>query len=146
MRLSSMLTNTAPVPSGALCSSSLLREASPAHQGCTDLGCQGTRRLLQQQTFVAPSAIFFMSLGPHVGAQYLCACPSSAIKGEACDVTRQIQSYAHSDTHKFIQALKQYIIQWSWVLRFGGPNLRLTQIQSCVFLCSSHFPTNKQNA
>ena len=26
--------------------------------------------------------------GPHVGAQCLCACPPSAIKGEACDVTR----------------------------------------------------------
>jgi hypothetical protein len=41
----------------------------------------------QQQTFVAPSVIFFMSLGPHVEAQCLCACPPSAIKGEACDVT-----------------------------------------------------------
>jgi hypothetical protein len=29
---------------------------------------------------------------------------------------------AHSDTHKFIQALKQYITQWSRVLRSGGPN------------------------
>jgi hypothetical protein len=28
-----------------------------------------------------------MYLGPHVGAQSLCACPPSAIKGEACDVT-----------------------------------------------------------
>jgi hypothetical protein len=28
----------------------------------------------------------------------------------------------HSDTHKFIQALKQYITQWSRVLRSGGPN------------------------
>jgi hypothetical protein len=28
-----------------------------------------------------------MSLGPHVGVQSLCACPPSAIKGEACDVT-----------------------------------------------------------
>jgi hypothetical protein len=34
----------------------------------------------------------YMSLGPHVGAQDLCACPPSAIKGEVCDVTRQIQS------------------------------------------------------
>jgi hypothetical protein len=46
----------------------------------TDLGCQGTRRLLHQQTFVTPSAIFFMSLGPHVGAQYLCACPPFSYK------------------------------------------------------------------
>jgi hypothetical protein len=38
-----------------------------------------------------PSTIFFMSLGPHVGAQSLCACPPSAIKGEACDVTRNLR-------------------------------------------------------
>jgi hypothetical protein len=66
-----------------------------------------------------------MSLGPHVGAQYLCACPPSTIKGEACDVTRDAildPAQAHSDTHKFIQALKQYITQWSRVLRSGGPN------------------------
>jgi hypothetical protein len=49
--------------------------------------------------------------------------PPSAIKGEACDVTHMLNlSYATSDTHKFIQALKQYITQWSRVLRSGGPN------------------------
>jgi hypothetical protein len=73
--------------SGTLYSSSLLQEASPVRRGYRDLGRQGTRRLSRQQTLVAPSAIFFMSLGPHVGAQHLCACPPSAIKGEACDVT-----------------------------------------------------------
>jgi hypothetical protein len=31
-----------------------------------------------------------MSLGPPVGAQYLCACPPSAIKEEACDVTHRL--------------------------------------------------------
>jgi hypothetical protein len=36
-----------PVPSGALSSSSLLREASPARRRRADLGCQGTRRSLQ---------------------------------------------------------------------------------------------------
>jgi hypothetical protein len=91
-RLPNLSSNSVPMPCGALCSSSLLQEASPARRGYTDLGRQGTRRLPQQQTFVAPSAIFFMSLGPHVRAQYLCACPPSAIKGEACDVTRQTQS------------------------------------------------------
>jgi hypothetical protein len=35
----------------------------------------GTRRLSRQQALVAPSAIFFMFVGPHVGAQSLCACP-----------------------------------------------------------------------
>jgi hypothetical protein len=29
----------------------------------------------------------YRGLGPHVGAQHLCACPPSAIKGEAFDVT-----------------------------------------------------------
>ena len=75
-----------------------------------------------------------MSLGPHVGAQYLCACPPLAIKGEVYDVTRQIQSQGHSDTHKFIQALKQYITQWSRVLRSGGPN---HSKPSCALVCSS---------
>jgi hypothetical protein len=45
------------------------------------------RRLSRQQTLEDPSTIFFMFLGAHVGAQCLCACPPSAIKGEACDVT-----------------------------------------------------------
>jgi hypothetical protein len=31
-----------------------------------------------------------LSLGPHVGAQYLCACPPSVIKGETCDVTLKL--------------------------------------------------------
>jgi hypothetical protein len=35
----------------------------------------GHKKIAPTATFVAPSAIFFMSLGPHVGAQYLCACP-----------------------------------------------------------------------
>jgi hypothetical protein len=89
-RLTSLLANSAPVPSDAQYPSSLLHEASPARRGYGDLGRQGTRRLPQQQILVAPSAIFFMSLGPHVGAQYLCACPPSAIKGEACDVTHKL--------------------------------------------------------
>ena len=81
-----------------LCSPSLIREASPTRRGYADLRCQGTRRLPQQRTFVAPSAIFIMSLGPHVGAQYLCACPPSAIKGEACDVATQIHSDSQAST------------------------------------------------
>jgi hypothetical protein len=87
-RLTSLLADSALVPSGALHPSSLPQEASPVRQGYADLGRQGTRRLSRQQTLVAPSAIFFMFLGPHVGAQCLCACPPLAIKGEACDVTR----------------------------------------------------------
>jgi hypothetical protein len=97
-RLSGLLPNCALVPCDALWISSLVQEASPARRGYADLGCQGTRRLPQQQTLVAPSAIYILSLGPHVGAQYLCACPPSAIKGEACDVTTQVYSDSQAST------------------------------------------------
>jgi hypothetical protein len=33
--------------------------------------------------------ILYVPGPPHVGAQHLCACPPSAIKGEACDVTHK---------------------------------------------------------
>jgi hypothetical protein len=74
-RRSNLSANSAPVPCDGLCSLPLLQEASLACQGYADLGCRGPRRVPQQHTFVAPSTIFVMSLGPHVGAQYLCACP-----------------------------------------------------------------------
>jgi hypothetical protein len=79
--------NSLPVLSGALYSTTLPPEASPVHQGYADLGRQGARGWTRQQILKEPSTIFFMSLGPHVGAQSFCACPTSAIKGEACDVT-----------------------------------------------------------
>jgi hypothetical protein len=84
-RLLGLLVNSMPVLSGALYTSSLPQEASSIRQGYADLW---HRRLSRQQILEDPSTIFFMSLGPHVGAQYLCACPPSAIKGEACDVTK----------------------------------------------------------
>jgi hypothetical protein len=52
-RLLGLLANSAPVPSGAPYSSSLL-QASPARQGYGDLGCQGTRRSSRQQALVGP--------------------------------------------------------------------------------------------
>jgi hypothetical protein len=67
--------------------------------------------------------------------------PPSAIKEEACDVAKQIQLEAPLDTHKFIQALKQYITQWSRVLRSGGPN---HSKPSRALVCSStNLATNK---
>jgi hypothetical protein len=66
-RLTGLLANSAPVPSGALYASSLLQEASPACWRYADLGCQDTRRSLQQRTFVALCVVFAILLGPHVG-------------------------------------------------------------------------------
>jgi hypothetical protein len=97
--LSNLSLNNAPVPCGASCSLSLLQEASPVRRRYTDLGRQDTRGLPRQQIFIVPSVIFSMSLGPHVGAQCRCACPPSAIKGEACDVTKGIQAQTHNTLH-----------------------------------------------
>jgi ubiquinone/menaquinone biosynthesis C-methylase UbiE len=58
-----------------------------------------------------------MSLSPHVGVQYLCACPPSAIKGEACDVTTQAQAL-----DPILEARELYLTEWSRVLGSGGPN------------------------
>jgi hypothetical protein len=103
---------------------SLLQEASPARRRYTDLVRQDTRGLPRQQIFIVPSVIFSMSLGPHVGAQCLCACPPSAIKGEVCDVIGDPEPISDS----------QYITQWSRVLRPGGPN---HSKPSCAPVCSS---------
>jgi hypothetical protein len=87
---------------------SLLQEASPARRRYPDLGRQDTRGLPRQQIFIVPSVIFSMSLGPDVGAQYLCACPPSAIKGEACDVTHTHAILGHtldSQAHTSSQAI-----------------------------------------
>jgi hypothetical protein len=65
----------------------------------------GMRRLSRQQALVAPSVIFFMFLGPHVGAQSLCAYPPSVIKGEACDVTHT-HAILDSLTHTGSQAIQ----------------------------------------
>jgi hypothetical protein len=134
-RLTGLLANSALVPSGAQYPSPLLREASPARRGYEDLGRQGTRRLPQQQTLVTPSAIFFMSLGPHVRAQHLCACPPSTIKGEACDVTR-------TERDRLTQTLTSSYKLSSNTSHSGvgcyAPAARTT-LNPCAFLCSSHF-------
>jgi hypothetical protein len=91
--LSSPLSNSTPVLRGALCPLSLIQEASPARRYYADLGCQDTRRLLQQRTLVALSITSVMFLGPHVGAQYPCTCPPLVIKGESCNVTKGVHTH-----------------------------------------------------
>jgi hypothetical protein len=121
-RLPNLSSNNAPVPCGASCSLSLLQEASPARRRYTDLGRQDTRGLPRQQIFIVPSVIFSMSLGPHVEAQCLCACPLSYKRGGM----RRYKADPISDS--------QYIIQWSRVLRPGGPN---HSKPLCALVCSS---------
>jgi hypothetical protein len=59
----------------------LYEKLPPARRGYTDLGCEGTRRLPQQQILVAPSTTSAMFLGPHVGAQHSCTFPLSYKRG-----------------------------------------------------------------
>ena len=146
-RLTSLLANSVPVRSGALHTSCLPQEASPVRQGYADLGRQGTRRLSRQQTLEDPSTIFFMSLGPHVGAQSLCACPPSAIKGEACDVTHKARSLElnlgspifGAEPCRLTQTLTSSYKLSSNTSHSGvgyyAPAARTT-LNSCMFLCS----------
>jgi hypothetical protein len=89
----------------------------------------GKRRLSRQQALVAPSAIFFMFLGLHIGAQSLCACPPSAIKGEACDVTH-IRNLRLASSHKLSSNTSHSGVG------YYAPAARTT-LNPCVFLCSS---------
>jgi hypothetical protein len=116
----------------------------PLHAEDTQIsGAKAQEDCPNNKHFVAPSAIFFMSLCPHVGAQYLCACPPSAIKGEAYDVThRRNLGLTILDSSLDLQAHKQYITQWSSVLRSGGPNHSKSL---CVLEFFSFIPTVKQN-
>jgi hypothetical protein len=70
------------------CTHPLCEKLPPARRDYADLGCQGARRLPQRKILVVTSVMF---LCPHVGAQYSCTCPPLAIKGEACNITRQTQ-------------------------------------------------------
>jgi hypothetical protein len=121
------------VPSSALYSSTLLQEASSACQGYADLGRQGTRRLSRQQTLVGSKHYILYVPGSHVGAQSLCACPPSAIKGEACDVThtRNLRSLLRlANSYKLISNTSHS------GEGYYAPAARTT-LNPCVFLSSS---------
>jgi hypothetical protein len=131
--------NSAPVPSGALYSSSLLQEASPARRGYADLGCQGTRGLSRQQTLVGPKHYIPYVPGPTCrGPVPLCMPPFSYKRGG-------MRRYTHATLGHTLdsQAHKQYISQWSRVLRSGGPNHSKSL---CVLEFFPFIPTIKQNA
>jgi hypothetical protein len=85
-------------------------------------------------TYVSGSKRYiFMSLGPHVGAQHLCACPPSAIKGEACDGThtRNLRSHLRlTSSYKLTSNTSHSGVE------YYAPAARTT-LNPCVFLSSS---------
>jgi hypothetical protein len=126
-RLLGQLANSAPAPDSALCYS--FYKKLPQHAEDTQISDDRTQGDCPDNKYLVPSVIFFMSLGPHVGAQSRCTCPPSAIKGEACDVTdtrnlRLASSYKLSSntTHSGVG--------------YYAPAARTT-LNPCVFLSSS---------
>jgi hypothetical protein len=83
----------------------------------------GHRKIARQQTLEDPSSIFFMSLGPHVGAQSFCACPSSAIKGEAYDVTKEAlrPSFRHTLISSYKLQTIHHTVEHGITLRWPEP-------------------------
>jgi hypothetical protein len=114
--------------------------ATARYQYWTHCGYHDARRLHKRGKAVAPS--FHLSLGPRIGAQYLCACPPSAIKGEACGVTERSNL---RPTQTLTSSYKRSSNTSHSGVGCYAPAARTT-LNPCVFLCSSHFPTNKQNA
>jgi hypothetical protein len=85
-RLSNLSSNSAPVPCGGLCSLSLPQESFPSTPRTRRSPASGRGKIaLAANIRSFKYYIYILSLGPHVGAQSLCACPPSAIKGEARD-------------------------------------------------------------
>jgi hypothetical protein len=124
---------------GTLIPSSLVREASPARRYYADLGCQGTRRLLQQQTLVAHPLCSWAHVS---GLSTLVHAPLSYKRGGMQCYKASSIFRLRPKSSKTTQALKQYNTQWSRVLRSGGPN-HSKLLRVLVFIPSSR---NKQNA
>jgi hypothetical protein len=87
-----------------------------------------------QQTLVAPSAIFFMSLGPHVGAQCLCAYPPFNYKRGG------MQRYTHArNLRSHLRLASSYKLTSNTShsgVGYYAPVARTT-LNPCVFLSSS---------
>ena len=107
---------------GALCSSSLIREASP----CTPML---RRSRMSGHKKIAPAANISCSKyyiryvpGPTCRGSVPLYVPPLVIKGEACNVTRG--GHSHTDRLRLLalELPQQSNTQWSRILRSSGPN------------------------
>jgi hypothetical protein len=135
VRLLGLLANSAPVPSGALYSSSLLQEASPTLQGYADLKCQGTRRLSRQQTLVGSKHyILYVPRPTCRGPVPLCMPPFSYKMGgmRRYTHTRNLRSHLRlANSYKLTNNTSHSGVG------YYAPVARTT-LNPCVFLSSSH--------
>jgi hypothetical protein len=81
--LSSPLSNSTPVPRGALCSSSLIQEASPARRSRV----AGRKKIAPVANISSSKYHFRDTPGPTCRGLALLYKPPLAIKGEVCNVT-----------------------------------------------------------
>jgi hypothetical protein len=78
-RLSNLSSNNALVPCGGLCQESFPSMLRTRRSPASRRGKIALAANIRSFKYY----IYMLSLGPHVGARSLCACPPSAIKGDA---------------------------------------------------------------
>jgi hypothetical protein len=137
LRPSNPLSNSAPVPHGALCTSSLLREAPLHAEAIQILGVRA-----QEDRSSSKYYIRYVPGPTCRGSALLYMSPFGYKRGgmRRCNTSTIFRFRPKSS--KTTQAFKQYNTQWSRVLRSGGPN-HSKLLRVLVFIPSSH---NKQNA
>ena len=126
--------NSAPVLHGALCSSSLIREASPCTPRIYKSWVSGRKKIAPATSI---SSYIRYVPGPTCRGAVPLYMPPLAIKGEACNVTTQTQLRL-----SILKLPQQSNTQWSRVLRSGGPN-HSKLLRVLMFIPTSR---NKQNA
>jgi hypothetical protein len=108
-RLSNLSSNSAPVPCGRLCSLSLLQESFPSTPRTHRSPAPGHKKIASATDIRGSKHYILYVSGPTCWGPVLLCMPPSAIKGEACDVTRQrlsdIALGRHSQVHTSSQAI-----------------------------------------
>jgi hypothetical protein len=96
-RLLGLLANSAPVPGSALCYP--FYKKLPLHAEDTQISDDRTQGIAPAANIYSPKCYILYVPGPTCRGSVPLCMPPSAIKGEACDVTRHIQAQTHNTLH-----------------------------------------------
>jgi hypothetical protein len=135
--LSSMLSNSVPVPCNALCSPPLVRESSPARRDYTRSWVTGRKKIASAEDI---SGYICYVPGPTCRGSALLYMPPFSYKRGGM---RRYKGQVHLDPSDSRQLKLSSNTSHSGV-GYYAPAARTT-LNPCVFLCSSHSPTNEQN-
>jgi hypothetical protein len=136
-RLLGLLANSAAVPGSALCNP--FYKKLPLHTEDTRSRASGHKKIASATDISSSKHYILYVPGPTCrGPVHLCMPPFSYKRGS-------MRRYTHTILGDTLdsQAHKQYISQWSRVLRSGGPNHSKSL---CVLEFFPFIPTIKQNA